>query len=109
MPPRAKKIEESPTPAETAAAEATPEQQDDTILVPFRGTDIPVPNPAKAARSFALQMAFASGNDARILYELIGDRGTRMIQSLIGPADDFVAVVREFFEAYGQVTGQGNS
>jgi hypothetical protein len=113
-PRKAEKNDEKPepvTPAEAAAAEAVPdEEKDDTILVPFRGVDIPVPNPAKTRDSFAVQMAVASGNDARLLYVLVGARGSRMIEALIDDSkDDFLSVAREFFTAYGEVTGQGNS
>lgn len=97
-----------PTAAEAAAVEATP--NDDTVVVPFRGVDIPVPNPAKGGQSFAVQMALAAGSDARLLYALVGDRGSRMIQTTIDESKDtFESVVREFFESYGEVTGQGNS
>lgn len=98
-----------PSPAEAAAAEATPEQQDDTITVPFRGAQIPVPNPAKTTESFAVQMALAAGSNAKLLYALVGERGTRMIQATLKPDDAFLDVVEEFFTAYGEVTGQGNS
>jgi hypothetical protein len=114
MPAKVKTEDKTPpaepaTPAEAAAAEALPEQQTDTVIVPFRGLEVPVPNPAKNGDSFAVQMAVASGSNARLLYALVGDRGTRLIESTLTDEDVFLDVVSEFFTAYGEVTGAGNS
>lgn len=104
-----------PNAAQAAAAEAgvvepQPDVPDGMIAVPFRGRSLIVPSPAKSARSFKVRMAIASNDGARLLASLIGENGTMQIAALIDEdADDFDAVVTEFFEAYGKATGQGNS
>lgn len=114
MPARAKTEDQSmredkATPAAAAVAEALPDEQPDMVIVPFREIEVPVPNPAKNADSFAVQMAVASGSNAKLLYALVGERGTRLIQSTLTDDDAFLDVVQEFFTAYGEVTGMGNS
>lgn len=105
------------TPAEAAVVEANPDPAPEAptppegmVTVPFRGLALTVPAPSRWGRSYRLRMAAASGDDARLLAALVGDHGTRLIATKIDEdKDDFDDVVAEFFVAYNEVTGSGNS
>lgn len=106
------------TDAEAAAVEANadvdttevPDPPEGMIVVPFRGVDLTVPGPEKWGRSFRLRMAAASGDMARLLAGLIGPVGTAQVAALVNEdEDDFEDVAAEFFRAYNEVTGAGNS
>jgi hypothetical protein len=109
MPPKNKNPSVPPTddatPAEAAAAEATGDTK--PIVVAFRGQDFEIPPERFGTARYA--MAAASGQDHKLLYELIGPADANRFIALCKPGESFVEPALEFFEAFSKASGQGNS
>lgn len=111
MPPKNKTVEEpleptAPTPAEAAAAEATPAGPPQ-IVVPFRGVDFKIP--ADILRDARFRMAIASMQDHNIVYEALGQENVPAFLNLIQRGDEWSDVSVEFLGALSKAAGWGNS
>ena len=60
--------------------------------------------------SFRARIAMRSGTDADLFIAVVGDRvATDMWRLIDESKDTYESVMQEFFTAYGEATGAGNS
>lgn len=93
-------------PAEAAVAEALAPPVD-TLTIEFRGLELTIER--EILRSARFLVAMASGQDHRILFEIIGLRNVDRFMSVLQRGEQLPAVAAEFLEAVGKAAGWGNS
>ena len=91
-------------PAEAAAAEVLAEGK---LTIPFRGAKFTIDRDILTSARFLI--AIASGQDHRILFEIIGPENVDRFMLTLKRGETLPAVAAEFLESVSKVAGWGNS